>query len=212
MTKPDDPFTTFDAAYVLGALSPEERGAFEHHLRECPECARAVQEVAGLPGLLSQVSPDMIEPEPAPANILPSVLTRVRRSRRRRTLVTAAISAASVAAAVAVVVAVLSLSGQQHGTAMTPLGPYPVQAVAAVQAESGGAHVNLSCSYHGTDSGADYRLVVVRADGSETELATWWADPDATAEMSIDTAISPTEILALEVRTMTGQAVLRWQP
>lgn len=29
----EDPFATFDAAYVLGALSPEDRQRFEEHLR-----------------------------------------------------------------------------------------------------------------------------------------------------------------------------------
>ena len=54
-TQENDPFVTFDAAYVLGSLSPEDRHEFELHLRECPECSRSVGELAGLPGLLSQV-------------------------------------------------------------------------------------------------------------------------------------------------------------
>ena len=33
-------FAHDDAAYVLGALSPEDRLAFERHLPTCPECAR----------------------------------------------------------------------------------------------------------------------------------------------------------------------------
>ena len=33
-----DPFVTYDAAYVLGALSPEDRQEFEEHLtlKRCP--------------------------------------------------------------------------------------------------------------------------------------------------------------------------------
>lgn len=49
-----DEFATYDAAYVLGALSPEDRQAFEEHLQECDRCAAAVRELAGLPGLLAQ--------------------------------------------------------------------------------------------------------------------------------------------------------------
>lgn len=49
-----DEFATYDAAYVLGALSPEDRQAFEQHLQECDRCAAAVRELAGLPGLLAQ--------------------------------------------------------------------------------------------------------------------------------------------------------------
>ncbi len=52
------------AAYVLGALSPAERLEFEHHLAGCEECARAVREVAGLPGLLAGVEPAVLEHAP----------------------------------------------------------------------------------------------------------------------------------------------------
>lgn len=47
-----DPFTSYDAAYVLGALSPQDRSDYEAHLPECERCARAVRELAGMPGLL----------------------------------------------------------------------------------------------------------------------------------------------------------------
>jgi hypothetical protein len=52
MSSPADPFRQWDAAYVFGALSPDDRRDFERHLPTCPHCARAVAEVAGMPGLL----------------------------------------------------------------------------------------------------------------------------------------------------------------
>ncbi|TFC01124.1 anti-sigma factor [Cryobacterium adonitolivorans] len=48
-----DRFREWDAAYVLGALSAEDRHAFERHLPTCPACAGAVAELAGLPGILA---------------------------------------------------------------------------------------------------------------------------------------------------------------
>ena len=51
-----DEFATYDAAYVLGALSPTERMAYEAHLTGCPSCSGAVTELAGLPGLLAKVA------------------------------------------------------------------------------------------------------------------------------------------------------------
>ncbi|POH71302.1 hypothetical protein C3B59_01510 [Cryobacterium zongtaii] len=48
-----DRFREWDAAYLLGALSPEDRHAFERHLPTCPACAGAVAELAGLPGILA---------------------------------------------------------------------------------------------------------------------------------------------------------------
>ena len=52
-----DKFAQWDAAYVLGALSPAERREFEEHLAGCPICQAAVSELAAVPGLLAQVSP-----------------------------------------------------------------------------------------------------------------------------------------------------------
>ena len=52
-----DKFAQWDAAYVLGALSPAERREFEEHLASCPPCQAAVSELAAVPGLLAQVSP-----------------------------------------------------------------------------------------------------------------------------------------------------------
>jgi anti-sigma-K factor RskA len=53
-----DEFALYDAAYVLGALSPADRREFEEHLKGCAACASAVGELAGLPGLMSKVSED----------------------------------------------------------------------------------------------------------------------------------------------------------
>ncbi|MEQ6903775.1 zf-HC2 domain-containing protein, partial [Nocardioides sp. YIM 152588] len=82
-----DPYAHDDAAYVLGALSPEERRAFEEHLTGCAECARAVREVAGVPGLLARLDASAFavpeELPPVPDTLLPRLLARVRRRRRR---------------------------------------------------------------------------------------------------------------------------------
>ena len=56
-----DKFAQWDAAYVLGALSPAERREFEEHLASCPHCQAAVSELgrharsAG-PGIASRCS------------------------------------------------------------------------------------------------------------------------------------------------------------
>ena len=51
MTADEDQFRDWDAAYVLGALSPEDRRAYEEHLRTCDACRAALGELAGIPGL-----------------------------------------------------------------------------------------------------------------------------------------------------------------
>ena len=90
-----------DGAYVLGALAPEERLEFERHLAGCPTCSRSVRDLAGLPGLLAQVSPEVLEAgpeeEPPPETLLPALVREVRRSRHRRRLVVGLAAAAAVA-------------------------------------------------------------------------------------------------------------------
>lgn len=50
-----DPYRRWDAAYVLGALSPEERLEYEDHVAYCLSCPAGVVELSGLPGLLAQI-------------------------------------------------------------------------------------------------------------------------------------------------------------
>ena len=57
MTTHDD-YASWDGAYVLGALSPADRRAYEEHLRDCDECVRSLSELAGLPGILGRVVPE----------------------------------------------------------------------------------------------------------------------------------------------------------
>jgi len=56
MSQPDV-YAQWDAAYVLGALTAAERAEYEEHLAGCARCRGAVAELAGMPGLLGQLSP-----------------------------------------------------------------------------------------------------------------------------------------------------------
>jgi hypothetical protein len=55
---PTDPYRDWDAAYVLGMLSTEERRSYERHLATCPACTAALAELAGMPAILSRLSPE----------------------------------------------------------------------------------------------------------------------------------------------------------
>ena len=118
-------FRKHDAAYVLGALPAGERQAYEEHLDSCAECARAVRELAGMPGLLARLDLDTVEnptpPPPLPATLLPELVREVRRTQRRRRGVLLAGATAAVAAAVAGVLAL----GPVLGTPDTTAGDRP---------------------------------------------------------------------------------------
>jgi predicted anti-sigma-YlaC factor YlaD len=223
-------------SYVLGALSPAERQAFEEHLGSCPECARSVQELAGLPGLLARVDPSVLEsaspPDPVPDTLLPVLVQRARRTRRRRTLGTAA---AAAAAAVTVTVVWLAGSGAlsddrtpqppsstrdsslavSTDTAMTPVGHAPVRADLALASVPWGTRLDLACTYtpeateYGVPAGATYAMVVLARHGQVEQVGTWRSLPDRTMRLTAATAFSRTDIRFVEVRTADGKPVLR---
>ncbi|KDN16050.1 anti-sigma factor family protein [Amycolatopsis rifamycinica] len=207
----EDPFATFDAAYVLGALAPEDRQRFEEHLRTCDRCAASVRELAGLPGLLARVDTPASLPDtgPPPPDLLPSVLRRVRRGRRIRFAVTTGSAAVAVAACVALGVVAWPAPAAPPSVAMTALGQFPVRADARLAAFDWGTQVDMSCSYTGGRSGGEYLLVAVSRSGAETQLATWKALPDNTARLSIGTALRQSDLAALEIRLPNGLPLLR---
>ncbi|MEV7555827.1 zf-HC2 domain-containing protein [Amycolatopsis sp. NPDC089917] len=207
-----DPFATYDAAYVLGALSPEDRSAYEKHLRGCAECAASVRDLAGIPGLLAQAgAPALLEEEPAPSpELLPAVLKRVRRGRRIQRTITTAAAGIAVAAGVTLAI-VLTGPIAAAGDPMTLLGDYPVTAEVAMAATDTGTKVDMTCSYGGNRTG-DYILVAVDADGATSELASWRAMPQDTAHIVVGTAMRTGDIKALEIRTPSGLPLLRMTP
>src|SRR5260370_34418608 len=83
---------TWDAAYVLGSLTSNERREYEAHLATCKRCRAAVAELSGIPALLAMLdlagvrALDEGTPETPPLRpeVLDSGLDKVR-CRRRRT-------------------------------------------------------------------------------------------------------------------------------
>jgi Putative zinc-finger len=170
-----DKFAQWDAAYVLGALSPAERREFEEHLASCPPCQVEVSELAAAPGLLAQISPadaamwsladdgvaeytetsasgatavDVIEGPPP--SLLPQMIKKVRARRRRMVAAVAGIAAA----------VVLAIGGIAVGTGLLPLGPdaprriafspvvpSAITAVADVIPENSSTQIKVECVY-----------------------------------------------------------------
>ena len=214
-----------DAAYVLGALPPAERLAYERHLATCPECAASVRRIAGLPGLLGRLPLEAVEsapePEPLPDTLLPRLVQGVRRQQHRRRWavgLAAAAAVVAIAAAGATVVAVTS-EDEPPPTAtaqpMTPLDQDRVDASVALTSVAWGTRVDLTCSYdeptgeyQHDEPGPTYSLVVRTRDGVE-QVATWKALPGRTMHLTGATALDADDIASVEVRTAGGQPVLR---
>ena len=224
-----DAFTLYDAAYVLGALSPAERRAFESHLLDCAVCARATGELAGLPDLMSVVSLEDLTTaaEAPPQTLLPSLARAVRRERFRRRV---AVGTAAAAAACLIGVGaaaltrpdsppgppVATLASTRSGTAdvaLTAVVPSSVTATARLVDVAWGTRIDLTCTYKakrgGPGEGRPYALVVVDRRGAAQQVATWQALPDRRLTVMGASSLARRDIAAVEVRTVSGRAILR---
>jgi len=224
-----DEFTLYDAAYVLGALSPAERREFEDHLKDCVACSNAVGELAGLPGLMSKVSEEQLtaEIESPPETLLPSLARAVRRERGRRRW---AVGAAGVAASALIAVGAAALTGPDStsrpplaspssaptGSAQLALGavvPSSVRASARLVEMAWGTRIDLTCAYNTTRYSSagesSYALFVIDRSGAAQQVATWKALPDREVTLMGATSLARQNIAVVEIRTMSGQAILR---
>jgi Putative zinc-finger len=229
-----DEFAMYDAAYVLGALSPADRRAFEIHLKGCAACAGSVGELAGLPGLMSRVSLDQLteEAEPVPETLLPSLARAVRRQRRRRRLVVGA-SAAAAACLIAVGAVAVTRPGSPSrplatpstpatststpsGTAnltFTSVVPSPVTASARLLDMAWGTRIDLTCAYEVKGSfptdGLPYAMVVIDRNGAAQQVAAWRSLPGRELTVLGASSLTRRDIAAVEIRTLTGRPILR---
>lgn len=215
-----DDYRDWDAAYVLGALAPDERREYEQHLEGCAECRAQLAELAGMPGILAAVTPeeavalatdDSSEThDEAPASLVRSLAASVRMRRRRlRRRVLAGTAAAGLAlAALGVGAGILvapSISWEPGARtyAMESTVPDSVEARIAVTAKSWGTRFDWNCSYGDwADAGvsADYDLVVTDVDGHDTVVATWTAAGAKTGNLAASTSIPVDRIRSVEIR------------
>lgn len=229
----DDRFSEWDAAYVLGTLSTNERREFEEHIRGCATCSNAVTELAAIPGLLRSLPADEalamldedtgagISAEPVSADILTGLSARVRTRRRVRTW-TAGLAGVAAAAVVITGAAVLpdAVSPPAQPTtsaALRQLAPGPLTADVELTAATWGTSIEMTCVYHagvggttGSTPGSTtrYGLYVTDKAGAVTRVSSWRAGPGDTVHTagSIDIPIS--DIARVDVRSDYAGTVL----
>ena len=192
-----------------------------------------------MPGLLAQVSSDVVlagpEQEPVPDTLLPRLDREVRRAELRRTWLTM-----GAAAAVVVVITALgafaltsvfdggddppsagptsspSATAEPGGEEMTRVGQDVLNANVVITSVDWGTKLELTCSYdphehaYGEDPPAwTYALVVRTTDGRVEQVGTWTALPGRTMSFTGGTAALADDIASLEVRAPDGTPVLR---
>jgi len=219
-------YATWDGAYVLGSLSSADRRDFEGHLAGCHDCSRAVRDLAGLPGLLGRLDPEVFdegEPEPVPDTLLPRLVDAMHRGQRRRTWLTAGLAAAAAVVVTVGGVVVLDQSTGRTPTAapasivaasaqpMTPVGTDPMTASVSLTSVAWGTRVDMTCSYprfRGAYEAGSYALVVHTLDGGTERIATWNGLPGKTMHLTAATAAQKAQIRSVEVTRLDGSPVL----
>jgi hypothetical protein len=220
----NDPFSESDAAYVMGALTPEDRRAFEAHLLECDRCTQSVAELSGVTDLLAKVPlARVLQPETpaegAPDLLLPRLIGAARAQRRRRAIWTAASGAVAASViAIAIVIGVTQTGSTERdgvSVAMTAVRPAAVTATLDLAPAAWGTKVSLDCQWVGATSGPDadvkrvYRLVAVpRGGGSAQTLAQWAVLPGQDVTVTGSTNLATDRIATIELRAVQDGAVL----
>ena len=229
-----DPYTEWDAAYVLGSLSATERREFEQHVAECDSCAQSVAELAGLPGLLGKVpAEDALALSEAPGIPMPpTLLPRLVRSARRRQRQARAyvaggiIAAAAVAAALVLVLPTVLPAAEQSQSVeasrslqLSQVVTSPITASVHLVSEGWGTRIEMKCGYGaGPTSGSaptydpstarSYAMYVTDNHGKSTEVASWWASPGTTAWPSGTVSLPLDKIASVDVRAVPDGTVL----
>jgi hypothetical protein len=224
MTPDHAHFAEWDAAYVLGALSPADRRAFEEHLERCDRCRAALAEIAPTIGLLSRVAPDRAKsmldgheegPDAAARAAMMSTVLRRSKQRRRARWAGAFALAAVVIVAITLVLSTTVLPSPRGGevVALEPVRDVPVTATVELTDVAWGTRIELVCEYGelADGEGADgwpYALVVTSVDGTSSEVSSWLAFPGKTAKLSAGTALSVGDIATIDIRSVDSGYVL----
>jgi anti-sigma factor RsiW len=226
-----DEYTMWDAAYVLGSLSSDERREFEAHMGDCPLCGSAVGELSCMPALLSQLDRDDlaaiddrsgVEPLLLPDELLPSLLAKVSWRRRRSRILTWTAGAA--AAAVLAIGVLVGVAGHYRTSVPTPpqasmsvqpmaqVGTNRLTSMVSLSSQQWGTFISMNCvclaslnAHHDT-----LAMVVVGRDGSHTRTATWVANPGHTATPAGSISTPVDQIASVQVVSAgDGQVLLQ---
>ncbi|UUO03518.1 hypothetical protein M4D79_11290 [Mycolicibacterium novocastrense] len=207
----------WDGAYVLGALSPEDRLAYENFLAENPARAAELAGLAEMPAMLAALSREeaaalldadegsAVEQSADVASLAQAAAKHQRRSRRTMLAATVAVAAALAVLGGVVGATVFPRTSSVQTVAMEPMQPGQRQGLTAqlaVTEKKWGTELNWACEYtkdwaRDVDS---YDIVVTTHDGVQTAVGSWRPAGDEATGLSAATSIPTAEIRSIDIR------------
>lgn len=219
---PGDDLAEWDAAYVLGALSLEDRRAYENYLAANPARAAEMTELAGMPGILNALSrdeavalTDLAGAQPAeqrPDNVASLAQAAAKRQQRsRRTWLATAVASAAALLIVGGLVGATAFprsSAPTQTVAMQAMQPTPrggLTAELAVTQKKWGTELNWACQYtkDWSRNVKSYDIVVTTHDGVQQAVGSWKPAGDEATGLSAATSIPTSQIRTVDIR-VTG--------
>lgn len=227
-------YTVESGVYILGALAPADRAAYERHLATCPYCRAELAELARLPGLLGRLDPGTAASVVTPVDttrarpaLLDPVLRRARQERRARAarrrwqFAGAALAAACLAAIVGLGVPMVDRPRPAGPVVavMRPIDPdLPVTAVLAYRADGGDTVIHMVCMYReepGYPGTAwNVRLKVYPRGGGQPYATQTWpvrAGSDVQRDERV-AGMTPDKIARIDLITDAGTRLLVYEP
>jgi anti-sigma factor RsiW len=214
----DQNLSEWDAAYLLGALTPEELEEYERFRAAKPADGAEQAKLAGAVGLLDLLSPDealalldetpTAQPRESGASLLPTLAAAAekRRLRSRRAIVAGMLASAAAFLVIGGVIGYTAIPQPEpvrtELQAMAPGQRDGLTASLAVSGEPWGTRLDWECRYTkpwATDV-AGYDLVVITRDGAEATVASWRPAGEEATGMAASTLIPTTDIRAVEIR------------
>jgi hypothetical protein len=205
-------------AYVLGALTPDERDEIDSHLSGCPACVAELDSMTSLPLFLDLISGEEVAlmgaGSPGPDDglidrVVAAALSERRAVRRKRWLV-------SVAAAVVLIagssVAGVVLSQSNHPKVVNAAVFHATDptthawAQISVQPKLWGAAIDLKLT--GVPAGEHCKLVAVGYDGSSDVAASWEATYKGSLNLTGATSLQLASTAAYDVVTFDGKRLV----
>ncbi len=214
-----DDIADWDAAYVLGALSRDDRHRYEAYLAENPDRAAALTELAGLPGILAMLNCDEAialteqagdsKADVLALDLVPSLaIAAARRQRRSRRSVL--VAGLATAAAVAIGAGAIGATAFPHHEkveaialqAMQPTLKGGITAALAVTEKKWGTRLDWTCEYvkDWAKAAPAYDIVVTTVEGTESAVGTWSPASDHATELAASTAIPTARIRTVDIR------------